>query len=66
MLFKSGVRKVPKKDANRVGPWYRSVEIEGKPQSAHTLEVVDQGGEQSGWVGDRVPLNKAFLINKRV
>jgi len=28
------------------------VEVEGKPQSAHTLEVVDQGGEQSGWVGD--------------
>eukprot|EP00930_Biecheleria_cincta_P087263 TRINITY_DN7650_c0_g1_i1.p1 TRINITY_DN7650_c0_g1~~TRINITY_DN7650_c0_g1_i1.p1 ORF type:complete len:813 (-),score=153.11 TRINITY_DN7650_c0_g1_i1:202-2595(-) len=44
--------KVPKKDAHRVGPWYRSVEIEGKSQSAHSLEIVDPGGEQSGWVGD--------------
>ena len=35
-------------------PWYKSVEIEGKPQLAHRLDVVDPGGEQSGWVGENV------------
>lgn len=45
---------VPKEEAHRIGPWYKSVEIEGKPQLAHRLEIVDQGGEQSGWVGENV------------
>eukprot|EP00931_Biecheleriopsis_adriatica_P116119 TRINITY_DN91810_c0_g1_i1.p1 TRINITY_DN91810_c0_g1~~TRINITY_DN91810_c0_g1_i1.p1 ORF type:complete len:781 (+),score=193.37 TRINITY_DN91810_c0_g1_i1:93-2435(+) len=43
--------KVPKEKAHRLGPWYKSVEIDGKPQLAHRLEVVDPGGEASGWVG---------------
>jgi len=46
--------EVPKEHAGRIGPWYRSVEIEGKPQLAHRLEVVDPGGEESGWVGGNV------------
>ncbi|CAJ1357924.1 unnamed protein product [Effrenium voratum] len=44
--------KVPKEQASRLGPWYKSVEIDGKPQLAHRLEVVDPGGEASGWVGN--------------
>jgi len=46
--------KVPKEHANRIGPWYKSVEIEGKPQIAHRLDVVDPGGDNSGWVGNNV------------
>lgn len=46
--------KVAKQDAHRIGPWYKSVEIEGKAREAHRLEVVDPGGEESGWVGDNV------------
>mmetsp|Transcript_20205 Transcript_20205/g.44092 ORF Transcript_20205/g.44092 Transcript_20205/m.44092 type:complete len:1358 (-) Transcript_20205:104-4177(-) len=42
---------VPKDQAHRIGPWYKSVEVEGKPNVAHQLEVVDKGGEASGWVG---------------
>eukprot|EP00933_Yihiella_yeosuensis_P071425 TRINITY_DN79637_c0_g1_i1.p1 TRINITY_DN79637_c0_g1~~TRINITY_DN79637_c0_g1_i1.p1 ORF type:complete len:906 (-),score=184.84 TRINITY_DN79637_c0_g1_i1:67-2784(-) len=45
---------VPKDQAHRIGPWYKSVEIEGKPAAAHRLEIVDPGGEQSGWVGNNV------------
>jgi len=45
---------VPKDQAHRIGPWYKSVEIDGKPNLAHQLEVVDSGGEQSGWVGGNV------------
>jgi len=45
---------VPKDQAHRIGPWYKSVEIEGKPNLAHQLEVVDKGGEESGWVGANV------------
>lgn len=46
--------KVPKDQAARIGPWYKSVEIEGKPQLAHRLDIVNPGGEGSGWVGDNV------------
>eukprot|EP00421_Protoceratium_reticulatum_P022006 CAMPEP_0168377792 /NCGR_PEP_ID=MMETSP0228-20121227/11005_1 /TAXON_ID=133427 /ORGANISM="Protoceratium reticulatum, Strain CCCM 535 (=CCMP 1889)" /LENGTH=820 /DNA_ID=CAMNT_0008390793 /DNA_START=1 /DNA_END=2460 /DNA_ORIENTATION=- len=42
---------IPPEKASRIGPWYKSVEVEGKPNLAHRLEVVDKGGEQSGWVG---------------
>mmetsp|Transcript_7989 Transcript_7989/g.14877 ORF Transcript_7989/g.14877 Transcript_7989/m.14877 type:complete len:813 (+) Transcript_7989:122-2560(+) len=45
---------VSKENAHRIGPWYKSVEIEGNPKMAHRLEIVDPGGEQSGWVGDNV------------
>mmetsp|Transcript_65733 Transcript_65733/g.189508 ORF Transcript_65733/g.189508 Transcript_65733/m.189508 type:complete len:435 (+) Transcript_65733:134-1438(+) len=45
--------RVPKEKAHRLGAWYKSAEVDGKPNLAHTLEVVDKGGEESGWVGDR-------------
>eukprot|EP00434_Breviolum_minutum_P001715 symbB.v1.2.001522.t2/scaffold83.1/size345278/6 len=44
--------KVSKEQAGRIGPWYKSVEVDGKSREAHCLEVVDPGGENSGWVGD--------------
>lgn len=40
---------VPADKVSRIGPWYKSHEVEGKPTLAHTLEVVDKGGQQSGW-----------------
>jgi len=43
---------VPPEKAHRIGPWYKSVEVDGKPNFAHQLEVVDKGGEESGWVGE--------------
>jgi len=42
---------VPPEKASRIGPWYKSEEVEGKPNLARQLVVVDKGGEQSGWVG---------------
>jgi len=43
---------VPAEKASRIGPWYKSEEVEGKPNLAHQLVVVDKGGEHSGWVGN--------------
>lgn len=40
---------VPADKVSRIGPWYKSNEVEGKPTLAHCLEIVDKGGQQSGW-----------------
>lgn len=45
---------VKPENASRLGPWYKSVEQDGKPNLAHNLEVVDKGGLESGWVGSNV------------
>jgi len=41
---------VPKDQAHRLGPWYKSVEADGNAKLCHLLEVVDRGGEDSGWI----------------
>lgn len=46
--------RVPPGQAHRLGPWYKSIEIEGKPNIAHRLQIVDYGGERSGWFGSNV------------
>jgi len=46
--------QVPVEHADRVGPWYQSTEVEGKPNQAHTLEILDKGGLESGWVGSNI------------
>jgi len=45
---------VPAESVDRIGPWYWAKEVEGKPNLAHQLEVVDKGGEDSGWFGNNV------------
>jgi len=45
---------VKPENASRLGPWYKSEEVDGKPNVAHNLEVVDKGGLESGWVGSNV------------
>lgn len=45
---------VPSEHADRIGPWYQAKEVEGKPNMAHVLSQVDQGGAASGWVGSNV------------
>jgi len=43
---------VPADKVSRIGPWYKSNQVEGKPTLAHCLEIVDKGGQQSGWVAE--------------
>jgi len=45
---------VPAQHVDRLGPWYQAKEVEGKPNLAHQLEIVDKGGLESGWVGNNV------------